>query len=159
MPAPRLRGWNVIAGSHNHHARGSRMRKLTTALIATTMLLTGLGTTAQAQAQERAAPVGALAVNTEHVQAVSAINSVEPKSATAQCPAGMVVTGGGFSTATGVGNDGSVVMDELIIRDNFVTGTAYEDVNGTSANWGITVIAVCANPLPGYEIKLGRSAN
>lgn len=133
------------------------MRKLTTALIATTMLLTGLGTTAQAQAQGRAAPVGALAVSTVHVKAVSTVDSTESKSATATCPSGMVVTGGGFSTAPG--NDGSIVMDELIIRDGFVTGTAYEDVDGTSANWRVTVFAVCANPLPGYEIKLGRSVN
>lgn len=124
---------------------------LSTGLIATAMLTTAIA----AQAE----PVSVQAVSTVHVPAVSAINSVEPKSATANCPAGMVVTGGGFSTATGVGNDGSVVMDELIIRDTFVTGTAYEDVNGTSKNWGITVIAVCANPLPGYEIKIGRSVN
>lgn len=71
----------------------------------------------------------------------------------------MVVVGGGFSTATGVGNDGSVVMDELIMRTTSVTGTAYEDANGTSRNWGITVIAVCADPLPGYEINVGRSVN
>lgn len=132
------------------------MRRLT-ALLGSGLIAIATLTTTTSAAQ--AAPVGALAVNTVHVKAVSAIDSAEPKSATAQCPAGMVVTGGGFSTATGVGNDGSVVMDEMIIRDNFVTGTAYEDVNGTSANWGITVIAVCANPVPGYEIKLGRSVN
>ncbi|MGW6931390.1 hypothetical protein ACWGE0_15155 [Lentzea sp. NPDC054927] len=107
----------------------------------------------------QAAPVSVQAVTTKIEKVVSDIDSVSPKGKTANCPPGMVVTGGGFSTATGVGNDGSVVMDELIIRDNFVTGTAYEDVNGTSKNWGITVFAVCSNPLPGYEIKLGRSVN
>lgn len=120
--------------------------------------LLGIGLPATAGAAQ-AAPVSVQAVTTVHEQVVSEINSVSPKGKTADCPPGMVVVGGGFSTATGVGNDGSVVMDELIIRDTFVTGTAYEDADGTSKNWGITVIAVCANPLPGYEIKLGRSVN
>lgn len=120
--------------------------------------LLGIGLLAMAGTAQ-AAPVSVQAVTTEHVPVVSEINSVSPKSRTANCPPGMVVVGGGFSTATGVGNDGSVVMNELIMRDTFVTGTAYEDANGTSKNWGITVIAVCANPLPGYEIKVGRSVN
>lgn len=128
------------------------MRKLIAWLGTVLMTLVVLSGTA------RAAPVSVQAVTTVHVKAVSEINSVSPKSKAAECPAGMVVVGGGFSTATGAGNDGSVVMDELIIRDTFVTGTAHEDANGTSKNWGITVIAVCANPLPGYEIKTARSA-
>ncbi|MET9229622.1 hypothetical protein [Lentzea sp. NPDC003310] len=125
------------------------MRKLS-ALLSTGLMAGALLTTTAAA---HAAP----AVTTVITQDVSDVDSTEPKPATAHCPPGMVVTGGGFSTATGVGNDGSVVMDELIIRDTFVTGTAYEDANGTSKNWGVTVMAVCSTPLPGYEIKLGRS--
>ncbi|HUQ58858.1 hypothetical protein [Lentzea sp.] len=125
------------------------MRKLT-ALVGTGLMVAAmLTTTATAQA----------AVTTVHVKAVSGIDSTEPKSATATCPAGMVVTGGGFSTATGVGNDGSVVMDELITGSTSVTGTAYEDADGTAKNWGITVFAVCSTPPAGYEIKTGRSVN
>ncbi|MET9631094.1 hypothetical protein ABZX92_26870 [Lentzea sp. NPDC006480] len=129
------------------------MRKLIAWLGTVLMTLAVLAGTA------RAAPVSVQAVTTVHVKAVSDIDSVSPKGKTADCPAGMVAVGGGFTTATGVGNDGSVVQDELIIRDTSVTGTAYEDANGTSKNWGITVFAVCANPLPGYEIKKGRSVN
>ncbi|MCG8921862.1 hypothetical protein [Lentzea sp. CC55] len=133
------------------------MRKFT-ALLGTAFAATAMVAATGQVVPAQAAPVSVQAVTTVHVKAVSEIDSNEPKSATATCPAGMVVTGGGFSTATGVGNDGSVVMDELLMRDTSVSGTAYEDADGTSKNWGVTVFAVCANPLPGYEIKLGRSA-
>ncbi|MFS8095719.1 hypothetical protein LFM09_01145 [Lentzea alba] len=130
------------------------MRRLGALLGSALVAIATLTATAQA------APVGALAVTTVKVDGKeSALDSTAVKDSVANCPAGMVALGGGFTTAVGSGQNGSVVIDEMIIRDHFVLVTAREDANGTSGPWSVKAFAVCSNPLPGYEIKLGRSAN
>ncbi|MFC3890717.1 hypothetical protein ACFOWZ_04475 [Lentzea rhizosphaerae] len=81
--------------------------------------------------------------------ATSASNSSEFKSATASCPAGKVVVGTGARIN---GGGGDVVLDEVVPREGSVFVGAYEDEDGTTANWSVTAFAVCANRPSGYII-------
>jgi hypothetical protein len=85
----------------------------------------------------------------EAVSGTSVINSLTPKSRTAVCPAGKVVIGSGGTISVG---GGQVILDELFPSGaDRVTTTAYEDDNGTSANWLVRALATCAPAPAGYE--------
>ena len=91
----------------------------------------------------------AAVVGIERVGAVSATNSVN-KSATVSCPAGKKVLSASADVTPG---DGDVLIDD--VRPNAdlqsVTVNALEDETGTTADWAVTAIAICAYPPPGLE--------
>jgi hypothetical protein len=80
----------------------------------------------------------------QRVAATSPTNSSN-KGVTASCPVGKRVLGAGGDITGGAGQ---VLMHE--IRPNSaltsVTVHAFEDENGTTANWTLRAYAICANP-------------
>jgi len=82
------------------------------------------------------------------------------KTVAARCPVGKRVLGGG---GTITGGRGQVVLQQLqpvqtATDDRFVVG-AREDGTGYAGNWQLTAHALCANPLPGYNILPSGSAS
>lgn len=107
-----------------------------------------------------ATPASAAVPGHQIVQATSAFDSGNFKSVVATCPAGKRVTGTGFHL---LGAQGDIVVDDLIPSASSVRVSATEDQDGTTANWKVTALAVCADPLPGLEIvtatsRFGQSA-
>lgn len=108
---------------------------ITTALVLST--LTGLGT--QGTAEAFVPPI-------TFISATSAKNSVSPKMAVAQCPAGMAVLGGGAILA---GADGEVLIQSAFPTFDVGLGKhvfvvkAIEDLNGTPDSWTVTANAYC----------------
>jgi hypothetical protein len=84
----------------------------------------------------------------------SAVDSKTYKSAVAECQGSKRVVGAGFKI-TGAGTD--VILDDLIPGATTVTVGAGEDQDGTDADWRVTAVAVCADPLPGLEIVTAAS--
>lgn len=89
----------------------------------------------------------------QRITSTSVADSSTFKAVVARCPVGKRVLGGG-GTLTGGG--GQVVLQQLqpvqtATDDRFVVG-AREDGTGFAGNWQLTAYAVCANPLPGYNI-------
>ena len=85
----------------------------------------------------------------QRVAATTTIDSSDPKSVSAQCPAGMRVTGVGGDVTGAVGE---AQLDALIPRGTSVGAGAFEDDTGLASNWSLHAYAVCATPLPGLEI-------
>ena len=111
---------------------------------------------AQVLVQLVAAPPASAAVpGYQIVSATSVLDSATYKSVTATCPAGKRVIGTGFHL---LGAQGDVILDDLIPTATTVTVGAGEDQDGTSANWKITALAVCANAPAGIEIVTVTSA-
>jgi hypothetical protein len=93
----------------------------------------------------------------QKVRAISAIDSASSKTATAYCPAGKRVIGGG----------GGLVWDlQHHTRDVVLTGllpvhplsgpdsyavTAHEDQGGTTETWWVESYAICADPIAGMH--------
>ncbi|WP_433165945.1 hypothetical protein [Kribbella sp. CA-247076] len=79
----------------------------------------------------------------QRVSATSPANSVS-KSVTATCPAGKKVVGTGHELLFG---RGQVLLDDVVPSADLtsVRVEAYEDQDGTAANWSVTAYAVCAN--------------
>jgi hypothetical protein len=95
-------------------------------------------------------PAPALAITpvVQYVEQVSGFNSVSPKIAVAQCPAGMAVLGG---TALLKGEEGQVAIqaafplwDAGLARYVFIV-KATEDLSGTIGSWSVTAGAYCTN--------------
>jgi hypothetical protein len=106
-------------------------------------------------AQLVAVPAASAAVpGYQIVQAQTGTDSATYKSVTVNCPSGKRVVGAGYHL---LGADGNIVLDDLIPGVSSVTVGAGEDQDGTSANWKITGIAICANPLPGHEVVTATS--
>jgi len=127
------------------------MRRWATA-VAATAALAG----AQALVQVAgAAPASAAVPGLQVVSATSVLDSNTLKAVTATCPSGKRVVGTGFHL---LGGQGDVILDDLRPTATTVTVQAGEDQDGTTANWKITALAVCANPLPGLEIVTVTSA-
>jgi hypothetical protein len=87
------------------------------------------------------------------VSVQSASDSTPTKSARADCPSGMRVTGGGGRVA---GASSHVVVTRMQPvhtnnADRFEV-TAAEDETAPTASWAVTAIAVCANAIGGMEI-------
>jgi hypothetical protein len=102
-----------------------------------------------------ATPASAAVPGLQVVSATSALNSNTLKAVTATCPSGKRVVGTGFQL---LGGQGDVILDDVLPTATNVTVSAGEDQDGTVANWKITALAVCANPLPGLEIVTVTSA-
>jgi hypothetical protein len=113
-----------------------------------------------------AAPTAAWAVSgLEVVQRFSDANSVSPKSATARCPAGKQVLGGGGGLVwTEQIQTHQIVLSQMqpvhsvdgAFRDYFVV-TGVENTAGEPGTWYLESFAICADPMPGYEIVEHRS--
>jgi hypothetical protein len=73
----------------------------------------------------------------------SANDGTSPKNATANCPTGSVVTGGGYDIG-GTDNDDEAIVTESTYGDSwFVIG---QEVQGsTPGNWSLTARALCAS--------------
>ena len=85
------------------------------------------------------------------IRATSANDSRDGKSAQALCPPGKVVLGGGAEIR---GGRGQVLVDDQApnaSRTAFVA-TGYEDADGTELSWSVRAHAICADPLPGYDV-------
>jgi hypothetical protein len=114
-----------------------------------------------AAAVQVAAPAPAWAVSgLEVVQRFSDSNSVSPKSATARCPNGKVVLGGGGGLVwTKQVQTREVVLtrmepvhsDDGSFRDYYIV-TGVENTVGEPDDWYLESFAICADPMPGYEI-------
>ena len=87
-----------------------------------------------------AGPSGVAA--TQIVTKTSPSNTSTPKTARAFCPAGTVLTGGGFST--------SVLSTELVLRESSPLGSSWEVNVAEDADfpnniaWSVTAHAICA---------------
>ncbi|WP_412539985.1 hypothetical protein R8Z50_29790 [Longispora sp. K20-0274] len=103
-----------------------------------------------------ATPAEAALPGHQLVSTVSVSDSATTKSATATCPAGKQVVGAGAYID---GVEGQVILDDLIPTATTVRATGYEIQGGTTANWWIRAFAVCASPLPGYEIVTTAGAS
>jgi hypothetical protein len=78
------------------------------------------------------------------------------KGVSVDCPAGKLAVGGGASI--GGGGAGVAVTHFAPLPGGTGFGAkAYEDKDGFVGNWTLTVHAVCADPLAGYEIKEATS--
>lgn len=116
--------------------------------------------------QAVAVPTAAWAVSgLEVVQRFSDSNSVSPKSATARCPAGKQVLGGGGGLVwTEQVQTHEVVLSRMepvhssdgAFRDYFIV-TGVENSVGEPDDWYLESFAICADPMPGYEIVEHRS--
>jgi hypothetical protein len=78
-------------------------------------------------------------------------NSNRIKSAEVQCPGTKKLVGSGAQIT---GGRGQVTLEFLVPSSDFsrTFARAFEDQDGTTANWSLTVYAICANAvLPGQE--------
>ena len=88
-------------------------------------------------------PAGAGISGTEIVSVRSANSTADAKSATATCPAGTFLTGGGFTD--------NLLDERLTLSRSFPHGSAWtvsmHEINGVPANvlWEVTAYAVCAS--------------
>jgi hypothetical protein len=141
--------------------RQSRLRRRLS-LLATVVLSAGGLTALQAVA----APTAAWAISgLEVVQRFSDYSSASPKSVTARCPTGKQVLGGGGGLVwTEQVQTHDVVLtrmepvhsDDGAFRDHFIV-TGVEDSSGESDDWYLESYAICADPMPGYQIVDHRS--
>ena len=90
---------------------------------------------------------------------IKATSAAASKTATARCPDGMKVVGGGAEIFVNVGTvSGKLVLTDLIPKSDKVTGFegytagAAQSSGGTSDAWGLRVFAMCSDPLPGLQI-------
>lgn len=103
-------------------------------------------------------PASAAVPGLQRISVGSVSDSSSFKQVTASCPAGKQVVGAEYSIGGG-GGGGSVVIDDLVPSATSVRAGAREDANGTGSNWTVRATAMCANPLPGYEIVSASSSS
>jgi hypothetical protein len=92
----------------------------------------------------------------EHVTDSTVSNSDVFKGIRVSCPAGKLVVGGGASIGGG-GAEVTVTHFAPLPGGTGFGAKAYEDKDGFLGNWSLTVHAVCADPLAGYEIQEATS--
>lgn len=78
------------------------------------------------------------------------------KAATANCPAGQRVIGGGARLTIATG-EVSITRMAPNAAGTAYEAFAYEDFDGFAGNWGLVVTAICANMPPGYVIVTASS--
>jgi len=138
----------------NSELRRSRWTRRVLAVVAVTGVCAGLQVTLQGAAS--AAP-------NRVVSAGSSTDSTARKSATAFCPAGTRVYGGGGDI---VGGGHEVALTGLRPVSTFVNGkfvdsfvaTAEEDDTGYSGNWSVYAYAICGYAEPSMSIQQGQLA-
>ena len=86
----------------------------------------------------------------EIVPSTSTVTSNQYNSVAADCPGTKQLLGMGFTVNGGVGQVG--IDDFKATSSTRATGWAYEDANGYSGTWSLTMYAICADTLPGYQI-------
>src|SRR5215207_832918 len=91
-----------------------------------------------------------------NVSAATVVDSSVFKSATANCPAGQRVIGGGARLTAGT-SEVSLTRMAPDAAGTAYQASAYEDADGFAGNWGLTVTAICANMPPGYAIVTATS--
>ena len=91
-----------------------------------------------------------------NVSAGTVVDSAVFKAATATCPAGQVVTGGGARLTLATG-EVSITRMAPTAAANGYEAWAYEDFDGFAGNWGLVVTAICANPPAGYVVVSASS--
>jgi hypothetical protein len=90
------------------------------------------------------------------------IDSTTPKKATATCPSGKVLLGGGGGSTSAVFQNRAAVAIEDITPNgslNSVTVQAAETFGGQFDNWRARAFAICANPMPGRQVVMATSAS
>jgi hypothetical protein len=90
------------------------------------------------------------------VEAVSTFDSVTSKSVTVFCPGNTRVIGTGYAT---IGAEGNIIVNTLMPTTRFVTVSAGEDQDGTTAAWRVEAQAVCASQPVGHTIVTATSAS
>jgi hypothetical protein len=125
--------------------------------VVMTIALTGLAAAGGLVAATPARAVGGIQV----VYAASATDSAASKSATATCPAGRVVYGGGGVVDGGTGPhvrlSGLRPVVTLLGASGF-RATASEDETGYAGHWAIRAFAICGPQLSGYQVVWQTSA-
>jgi hypothetical protein len=93
----------------------------------------------------------------QKVRAISAIDSASSKTATASCPAGKRVIGGGGGLVWDLQHHtrdvvltGLVPVHPLSGPDSYAV-TAHEDQGGTTEDWWVESFALCADPIAGQH--------
>ncbi|WP_283136960.1 hypothetical protein [Rhizohabitans arisaemae] len=92
----------------------------------------------------------------QNVTTASVVNSNIFKSQTAMCPAGKRVVGGGARLSI-LTNEVAITQFAPLPTGDGIEARAYEDWDGFVGNWGLVAHAICADPLPGYEIQTATS--
>ena len=98
-----------------------------------------------------AAATGHKLTGIEYVEySTGPFDTINPKSATVDCPGNTYVVGTGFYIGNGVGN---VRIEDVIPSPHSVTVRATVDEDGPlTTSWSLTAQAVCANQPPGWQI-------
>ena len=124
--------------------------------VAVTAYETAAGVTSPWRLTARAICASGLS-NVEVVSRPSAIDTVSPKTITADCPLGKRVVGSSFQ---GLNSPGEVIVTKVnpiagggAGGKDTVSVTAYPDDDGIAGNWGVTAFAFCATTPSGWEIK------
>jgi hypothetical protein len=91
-----------------------------------------------------------------NVSAATVVDSSVFKAATANCPAGQRVIGGG-ARLTIITAEVSVTRMAPNAAGTAFEAFAYEDLNGFAGNWGLVVIAICAPAPAGYAVVTATS--
>lgn len=92
-----------------------------------------------------------------NVSAATAVDSIASKFATATCPAGRRVLGGGARLTLVTGEVSITRLSPTPAGDGY-QAQASEDRDGFAGAWGLEVTAICAEPPPGYAIVTATSA-
>jgi len=92
-----------------------------------------------------------------NVSAATAVDSIAIKVATATCPAGQRVLGGGARLTIVTGEVSITRLSPTAAGDGY-QAQASEDRDGFTGAWGLQVTAICADPPPGYAIATATSA-
>jgi hypothetical protein len=103
-----------------------------------------------------AEPAAAGLTGVQLVGASSAQDSSN-KSATVTCPAGKQVIGAGADTSVFSPSPASLILDDIAPNPTLtnVTASAVESGAGTTVNWSVTALALCAPPPPGLVLNSG----
>jgi hypothetical protein len=134
-------------------AQGTADQALSTANSATSLANTANTTAKAAQTSANNAQTAADAANanantrfndTTTVNGTASANDgTSPKNATANCPSGQFVTGGGYDIGGTDNNDEAIVTESTYGDSWFVIGQEIE--GSTPGNWSLTARAICAS--------------
>jgi len=85
------------------------------------------------------------------VVSFSSLSSSSSQLAQAECSDGEQVVGTGAYIYNSVGQVGLQVMRASTV-DNLVYAQGHEDANGYTGSWYVMAVAVCADPINGYQV-------